>query len=137
MTRNNIVRFPGGSGRSRSTSVEADRLATHEHVAPAGGESPVPVQPSAGVRAASGVLYGVRYAIFLLLMWMRGPLRFLLGLIGVPALFALPLVWLGYEGANKGELLLLCGVGAFGAFALGWFYDSLVLALAPEPIFLN
>lgn len=81
MTRNNIVRFPGGSGRSRSTSVEADRLATHEHVAPAGGEPPVPVQPSAGVRAASGVLYGVRYAIFLLLMWMRGPLRFLLGLI--------------------------------------------------------
>ena len=55
----------------------------------------------------------------------------------LPALIASPMVWLGYEGANKGELLLLCAGGGFGAFALAWFYDSLVLALAPEPIFLN
>lgn len=83
------------------------------------------------------MLYGIRYALFLVLMWARGPLRFLLGLVGVPAMLALPLVAFGYEGANKGELLLLCVGAGFGAFVLAWFYDSIVITLSPEPIFLN
>ena len=34
----------------------------------------------------------------------------------------------GYEGANKGELLLLCVGAGFGAFVLfAWFYDSIVI----------
>ena len=98
---------------------------------------PAAAPRTAGARAARGVLYGVRYALFLVLMWARGPLRFLLGLVGVPAMFALPLIAFGYEGANKGELLVLCVGAGLGAFVLAWFYDSIVLALSPEPIFLN
>lgn len=137
MTRNNIVRFPGGRERLGRFPPEGGRAAANDAPAPAGGEPPADVRRSAGMRAVSGVLYGIRYALFLLLMWVRGPLRFLLGLVGVPALLALPLVAFGYEGANKGELLLLCGGAGFGSFVLAWFYDSIVLALSPEPIFLN
>ncbi|WP_323000549.1 hypothetical protein [Denitromonas sp.] len=137
MTRNNIVRFPGAGARLRGVMPDAGRGPANDEAGPGAGEMPGAVPRSAGGRAVTGALRALRYALFLLLMWVRGPLRFLLGLVGVPALIASPMVWLGYEGANKGELLLLCAGGGFGAFALAWFYDSLVLALAPEPIFLN
>lgn len=137
MTRNNIVRFPGVRERQGGFPPEDGRGAANGGLAPPGVEPPAAVPRTAGARAARGVLYGIRYALFLVLMWARGPLRFLLGLVGVPAMFALPLIAFGYEGANKGELLMLCVGAGLGAFVLAWFYDSIVLALSPEPIFLN
>ena len=137
MTRNNIVRFPGVRERQGGFPPEDGRAAANEGPAPPGVEPPAAAPRTAGARAARGVLYGFRYALFLVLMWARGPLRFLLGLVGVPAMFALPLIAFGYEGANKGELLMLCVGAGLGAFVLAWFYDSIVLALSPEPIFLN
>ena len=137
MTRNNIVRFPGGRERSGDFSPEGGRAAANAGLAPPGVEPPTAAPRSTCARTAWGVLYGIRYALFLVLMWARGPLRFLLGLVGVPAMLALPLVAFGYEGANKGELLLLCVGAGFGAFVLAWFYDSIVITLSPEPIFLN
>lgn len=135
MTRNNIVNFPGGRERQSRIPPTDGRTAANDDPEPVADGPPAPRK--AGTRAVAGAIYGVRYALFLLLMWVRGPLRFLLGLVGVPALFALPLLALGYDGANKGELLLLCAGAGFGAFVLAWFYDSIVLALSPEPIFLN
>ncbi|MCB1898954.1 MAG: hypothetical protein KDH16_06685 [Rhodocyclaceae bacterium] len=137
MTRNNIVRFPGGRERSGDIPPEGGRAAGNGGLAPPGVELPTAAPRSTCARTAWGVLYGIRYALFLVLMWARGPLRFLLGLVGVPAMLALPLVAFGYEGANKGELLLLCVGAGFGAFVLAWFYDSIVITLSPEPIFLN
>ena len=137
MTRNNIVRFPGVRERQGGFPPEGGRAAANEGPASPDVEPLVVAPRTAGARAARGVLYGVRYALFLVLMWARGPLRFLLGLVGVPAMFALPLIAFGYEGANKGELLVLCVGAGLGAFVLAWFYDSIVLALSPEPIFLN
>ena len=137
MTRNNIVRFPGVGARLRGVIPEAGRGPANDEAGPDADVSPFPVPRSAGGRAVTGALRALRYGLFLVLMWVRGPLRFLLGLVGVPALIALPMVWLGYEGANKGELLLLCAGAGFAAFVVAWFYDSIVLTLAPEPIFLN
>ena len=137
MTRNNIVRFPGVRERQGGFPPEDGRAAANEGPAPPGVEQPAAAPRTAGARAARGVLYGIRYVLFLVLMWARGPLRFLLGLVGVPAMLALPLIAFGYEGANKGELLMLCVGAGLGAFVLAWFYDSIVLALSPEPIFLN
>lgn len=137
MTRNNIVRFPGVRERQGGSPPEGGRAAVNEGPVSPDVEPLVVAPRTAGARAARGVLYGVRYALFLVLMWARGPLRFLLGLVGVPAMLALPLIAFGYEGANKGELLVLCVGAGLGAFVLAWFYDSIVLALSPEPIFLN
>ena len=137
MTRNNIVRFPGVRERQGGFPPEGGRAAVNEGPASPDVQPPAAAPRTAGARAARGVLYGIRYALFLVLMWARGPLRFLLGLVGVPAMFALPLIAFGYEGANKGELLMLCVGAGLGAFVLAWFYDSIVLALSPEPIFLN
>ena len=137
MTRNNIVRFPGVRERQGGFPPEDGRAAANEGPASPDVEPLVVAPRTAGARAARGVLYGIRYALFLVLMWARGPLRFLLGLVGVPAMLALPLIAIGYEGANKGELLMLCVGAGLGAFVLAWFYDSIVLALSPEPIFLN
>ena len=137
MTRNNIVRFPDVRERQGGFPPEDGRAAANEGPASPDVEPLVVAPRTAGARAARGVLYGIRYALFLVLMWARGPLRFLLGLVGVPAMFALPLIAFGYEGANKGELLMLCVGAGLGAFVLAWFYDSIVLALSPEPIFLN
>ena len=137
MTRNNIVRFPGVRERQGGSPPEGGRAAANEGPASPDVEPLVVAPRTAGARAARGVLYGIRYALFLVLMWARGPLRFLLGLVGVPAMLALPLIAFGYEGANKEELLMLCFGAGLGAFVLAWFYDSIVLALSPEPIFLN
>ena len=137
MTRNNIVRFPGVRERQGGSPPEGGRAAVNEGPVSPDVEPLVVAPRTAGARAARGVLYGIRYVLFLVLMWARGPLRFLLGLVGVPAMFALPLIAFGYEGANKGELLMLCVGAGLGAFVLAWFYDSIVLALSPEPIFLN
>lgn len=78
-----------------------------------------------------------RYLVFLVLMWLRGPIRFFLGLVGVPAMLAIPLVGLGLDSQQKTEIMLGLVALSFGAFVLRWLYDSLLIWLSPEPIFLN
>ncbi|EFN4685922.1 TPA: hypothetical protein ACNBWM_004496 [Escherichia coli] len=94
---------------------------------------------SAGAKRAAamigtGALATVLYVVFLVLWWLRGPVRFVLGLASVAALITLPIMWLGLDSPNKtGIMLSLAGVG-LGASALMWFYDTLLMKLAPEPI---
>lgn len=134
MTKDNIVYLPKSRGRFGCSPLDGRPVASNE--SPAADNATAQAR-SAGKRLATWSLYGVRYALFLVMMWVRGPLRFLLGLVGLSAIIALPLIYLGYEGANKGELLLLSGGAGFGSFLLGWFYDSALLALSPDPISLN
>lgn len=72
--------------------------------------------------------------MFLILWWLRGPVRFLLGLASFASLITLPIMWLGLDSANKTHIMLsVAGVG-LGASALMWFYDALLMRLVPEPI---
>ncbi|EDM2856828.1 hypothetical protein ACEF57_23860 [Salmonella enterica subsp. enterica serovar Dublin] len=94
---------------------------------------------SAGAKQAAttigtGALATVLYLVFLILWWLRGPVRFLLGLASFASLITLPIMWLGLDSANKTHIMLsVAGVG-LGASALMWFYDALLMRLAPEPI---
>ncbi|EBP5855025.1 hypothetical protein ZL74_24295 [Salmonella enterica] len=94
---------------------------------------------SAGAKQAAatigtGALATVLYLVFLILWWLRGPVRFLLGLASFASLITLPIMWLGLDSANKTHIMLsVTGVG-LGASALMWFYDALLMRLAPEPI---
>ncbi|EJW5843922.1 hypothetical protein OCK05_004386 [Salmonella enterica subsp. enterica serovar Kentucky] len=94
---------------------------------------------SAGAKRAAatvgtGALATVLYLVFLVLWWLRGPVRLLLGLASFASLITLPIMWLGLDTANKTSIMLsVAGVG-LGASALMWFYDALLMKLAPEPI---
>lgn len=99
-------------------------------------EGKPPLRLVHGVSAAA--LSACRYTVFLLLLWMRGPLRFLLSLFQLCALIALPILGFGLAAgaAHKAAFMLILGGGAFGAFVVSYFYDSLLLRLAPRPTFL-
>lgn len=89
-------------------------------------------------RGVFGAILGVvRYVAFLVLFWLRGPLRFVLGLVSGLTLLAAPIMWLGLNTPNKVELVVSVAGAGFAAFAVLWFYDMLLLRLSPEPIFLN
>lgn len=107
--------------------------------APQESNEPTPVAVGSPVRTVGrAVLGGLRYMAFLLLYWLRAPLKFLLGLAAVPALIALPMIAFGMESSPMKTTMLLWVFGAgFGSFVLSWFYDSLLLWLSPEPIILN
>lgn len=79
----------------------------------------------------------LRYLAFLVLMWIRGPLRFLLALVGVPAMLAIPIVGLGLDSPDKTRIMLGLVALSFGAFVLRWLYDSFLIWLSPEPVLFN
>jgi hypothetical protein len=84
-----------------------------------------------------GALRATRYIVFLILLWLRLPIRFVLMLIAVPALIGLPIMWLGLTGPHKGGLMATVAGVSFAAFVLTWLYDTLLLRLSPEPIVLR
>jgi hypothetical protein len=118
-----------GTGR-----LAQPRLAANDDTqARAGGGDGGFEQPAKG----NPVIGFFRHLAFLVLMWLRGPIRFFLGLVGVPAMLAIPLVGLGLESPQKTEIVLSLVVLSFGAFVLRWLYDSLLIWISPEPVFFN
>jgi TRAP-type uncharacterized transport system fused permease subunit len=89
--------------------------------------------------AGIGLAAAVRYFVFLLLLWVRGPLRFTLMLIAMSALLALLLLWYGLPATDprKAVLMLAIAAAGFAAFSTVYFYDELLLRLAPRPIRLS
>jgi hypothetical protein len=120
-----VIPFRRGEPRHDKTEAEASRSAAAEHA------------KQAMKLAGFGVLGVLRYTVFLVLLFLRRPIRFLLTLCGSGGLLGLFLIAVGFSGPNKGELLGLAGgmaaVGMFGS----WFYDVLLLRLSPEPIILT
>lgn len=118
-----------GTGR-----LAQPRMAANDDTpAKAGGGFEHEEQPVKGSR----VVGFFRHLVFLVLMWLRGPIRFFLGLVGVPAMIALPIVGLGLESPQKTQIMLALVALSFGAFVLRWLYDSLLIWLSPEPVFFN
>ena len=90
---------------------------------------------NAGGNAASVFL---RHFLVMVLMWLRGPLRLLMGLIAVPTVIALPIVIFGLDASpEKTKIILALIAASFGSFCIRWLYDSLVMWISPEPLFLN
>ncbi|MBU9348631.1 hypothetical protein KTE11_28445 [Burkholderia multivorans] len=109
-----------------------DRAASHD----APSVSPAPTG-RVGSQIRRGVLGVVRYAVFLVLLSIRGPLRWVCSVVASVSLFGLPVVGLFLSGTHKPLLLgVLLSLG-LGSAALLWFYDELLLRLSPRPIILT
>lgn len=91
-------------------------------------------------RGAGGFALGLlRLALFLPLLWLRRPIRFMLGLAIFGLFIAMPLIWFGMHGDDPKRMsLFLTASGSwFGGLVFLWCYDSLLLRLSPTPIVLN
>lgn len=91
--------------------------------------------------AIGGLAYiliaGMRQITFLILFWIRGPIRYVLGAASFAALITAVIMFFGYNGEGKTEMTTAVAGAGFMAFVIMWMYDSLILALSPEPLFLG
>ncbi len=74
----------------------------------------------------------IRLPVFLVMYWLRLPVMFLCGLVSVPMLLA----WLFalYAFPDKTEMVWGFGIVSFLAFAIGWAYDFILMAISPQDI---
>lgn len=79
---------------------------------------------------ASGIWPVLRYSLFVVLVFLRIPINFISRLIIGPLVFGW-IVW-GFIAGWTSTAALALGGAAFVSFLLGFAFDSLVLALAPE-----
>ena len=80
----------------------------------------------------------LRRFLVMVMMWLRGPLRFIAALVGVPTMIALPIVIFGMDSSPQKASIIFALLGfSFGSFCLRWLYDSLIMWVSPEPLFLN
>jgi hypothetical protein len=86
--------------------------------------------------AGLGLVGLVRYTVFLVLLFLRRPIQFVLRIFGGGGLLVLFVVAIGFSGPDKGEFLCLAGGMAAIGMCGSWFYDVLLLRLSPRPIVL-
>lgn len=73
--------------------------------------------------------------VFYPLLWLRPVVMFVAGLTGKGSMIAFFICLL--VRPNRVDLLMILGGVSFTCFMLTWVYDSLVLALSPERMFLD
>ncbi|HDQ4405481.1 TPA: hypothetical protein P8734_005679 [Pseudomonas aeruginosa] len=121
-----------GTGRP----AELRTAANEDQPKTGGGDDGHHVDGGSGV--GRGLSVFLRHFLVMVLMWLRGPLRFLTGLVAVPTMLALPIVAFGLDASpDKTRILIALVIVSFGSFCLRWLYDSLVMWISPEPLFLN
>lgn len=120
----NVVRFPKRPEGPQPAELDADSI--RAAIRP-------PRPPLPGLLA--WLWHLLRLPLFLVLYWLRLPIVGLCNLVSVPALLAFlaGLILLPSDEPLRGLVWFVGGVG-LSAFALAWFYDSLLLALAPDGV---
>lgn len=84
------------------------------------------------------LLSAARLFVFLPLLWLRRPLRIVLGLALFGLFLAMPMIFFGMsDEPRRMTLLAYAGGGWFIGLLLLWFYDALLLRLSPQPIYLD
>ena len=112
------------------------KAANEDTLRTGGGDEGGSIEPGNAGRNAASVFF--RHFLVMVLMWLRGPLRLLMGLIAVPTVIALPIVAFGLDASpEKTKIILALIAASFGSFCIRWLYDSLVMWISPEPLFLN
>jgi len=71
----------------------------------------------------------IRVPVFLLLYWLRMPVVLLCNLISIPSLFAFLFTW--YAFPEHENMVWAFGAVSFITFVGGYFYDVLLMAVAP------
>lgn len=135
---------------NQSNVVEFKRTAKANHVKP-NNQAAKPNQKAARSgklkRAAFnaalftglGVLGVLRYTLFFILSILRGPIRALCGLAAFASMIAIPLVFFGVSSSEAWKITALVSlfVLLIGTSTLMWFYDVLLLKIAPQQIMLT
>lgn len=84
------------------------------------------------------ILRTARLSVFLPLLWMRRPLRFLLGIALLGLFIAMPMIFFGMtDRPDRLWLFGIAGASWFAGLFFLWFYDMLLMRLSPQPIFLD
>lgn len=102
----------------------------------ASGEPPY-VARSPLSNAVRSVLRGLAYLVFLVLLWIRGPIHFILSLVVGAGMIAGVVLWLSSGYARRAEFMHIGFGVSFGAFCLMFGYDQLLYRLSPVPLFLS
>ena len=96
-----------------------------------------PIRRSPLRNAARGAVRGFAYLLFLILLWIRTPIQFVLRLLVAAGMITGVVVWLSSGYAKRTEFMMI-GFGlSFGAFFLSFCYDQVLYSLSPVPLFLN
>ena len=72
----------------------------------------------------------MRLPIFLVMYWLRLPVMFVCNLVSVPMLLAWLFSW--YAFPDKTNMVWGFATMSFCAFFLGWVYDFVLMAIAPQ-----
>lgn len=140
-----VIPFPGatrGGGPNHDHGEqEQDDDRPRQYV----DQSPAPAPAPRISNPLPFMVYYLRYSLGMILLWLRGPVQFLargvsfLAFVGVLlGAFIIPDEWVSKSGtADKAAILWRLGGVSFLAFMSGWLYDSLLLWVHPEQIFLS
>jgi hypothetical protein len=74
----------------------------------------------------------IRTPAFLVLYWLRFPVMLLCNFVSFPAMVAF--LFALYAFPDKTNMVTALGVVSFGAFAVLYFYDFLLMSLSPREI---
>ena len=88
-------------------------------------------QRSRFARAVHVLLYGVRWVLFMVLLYLRGLAFFVLEGVGGLAGFCFVFALLFLRGTEYSFLVWLFGGLSFGSFVLRFVYDIVLLRLSP------
>lgn len=93
------------------------------------------VLPGALSPFVSWPLRALRHVLYVMMLFLRIPLRFLCRLTVVP-LLVVAVFWGFFKGWTSLPVMTLTGA-AFALFLLSYLYDTLLMRIAPEPISLD
>lgn len=126
----NLIQFP----RKPVRELEALTPANEPHDLPdyQGGAEGLPPRRALPVRLLGGLLTGVRYALFLVMYWLRG---IIVGLCSIVSVFTLiGFLFAFFLMPEKTAMVWGCGVASFTSFVLMWAYDRILMCLSPDPM---
>ena len=128
----NVVKFPGKPVRNME---DVARVNSHlEHDEDADLESPLldRPEPAAGARLLYALGRGLRFALFIVLYWLRLPIVGLCSIVSVLTLFAT--LFALYAFPDKTPMLWGFGVTSISTFFVAWCYDFVLMKLSPLPM---
>lgn len=114
----NVVKFPKAKRSLPPLAVDASRI-----------KAAMP--KASGVKGVfKWVWLVLRLPVFLVMFWLRLPVVFLCNIVSFPAL----LLWLFslYAFPDKSAMVWGFGIMSFAAFLIGWCYDFVLMAIAPQ-----
>lgn len=117
----NVFNFPTRIKKPRVSRVMSADIRRLKSALP-------PLQTLRGLLAVAWLI--IRVPLFLVLYWLRLPVMVVCNFVSIPALVAFLFAW--YAFPERTNMVIAFGVVSFGAFAVLWIYDFVLMALSPQ-----